>query len=132
MAAKGTILVVDDQELNLTLLNAILAKKYNILEARNGLKAVTIVENNRDSIDLILLDIIMPVMDGFDTIKRLKELSILGKIPIILISTDCSKENVVRGFDYGITDVIKKPFDPYLVVERVEHTIAEHKKWNRK
>ena len=120
---QDTILVVDDQELNRTILREMFEEKYKVIEAENGLDAINTVGKERRHIAVILLDIIMPVMDGFEVLKQLKKNGDLKRIPVVLITGDRSDEAESRGYDLGITDFITKPFNPNIVRTRVTNTI---------
>lgn len=122
--SKKTILIVDDQEINRTLLSVILndsGEKYHILTAGNGVEALRVLSHERARVDLILLDIVMPEMDGFAFLEEMKLRSL--DIPVILISAETSQENILKGMKMGVRDVIAKPFDPYLIHNRVDNLI---------
>jgi signal transduction histidine kinase len=104
------ILIVDDTVRNLRLLCTILGEEeYKVNVARNGVEALEMV--NRNSFDLILLDIQMPVMDGFQTIKKLKEMPSTQNIPVIFLTAQNDKEQAVKGFELGAVDFVTKPFN---------------------
>ena len=112
-----TILITDDEKFNLDILGRILSPLYNILIARNGERALELAKQNRP--DLILLDVIMPDMTGFDVITKLKESDATVNIPVIFITglTDAADEE--RGFFLGAVDYIAKPFNRSIVKARV-------------
>ncbi|MCL2389802.1 MAG: response regulator [Endomicrobia bacterium] len=116
--AKDKILVVDDVVINRNILVEMLKNDYDILEAKNGLEAIEAVKNNARDISLILLDIIMPKMDGFEVIKVLHSLG-YSKIPIIIITSSGGYENEVKGLSLGAVDYINKPFYSQSVLARV-------------
>lgn len=118
MEKKFKILIVDDVPENLQVLINTLKNKYSILVAKNGKKALEIVDKG-NRIDLILLDIMMPEMDGYEVCKRLKENSATAKIPIIFISVLDDTEAIVKGFEVGGVDYISKPFSVNEVLSRV-------------
>jgi CheY-like chemotaxis protein len=101
------ILVVDDDMINRKLLNVLLKKsgKYNVIEAENGMEALNIIKN--ETIDMILLDIIMPVMDGIDLLKILKSDDNYKSIPVAILTTDDSKK--VEALEIGACNVLIKP-----------------------
>ena len=121
---KNTILVVDDEELNSTILEVILGEKYRVVQASNGLEAYRVLVEEKGRISLILLDIVMPVMDGFDFLTRLQRNEAYKRIPIIFVSAATYAENVLEGLKLGVRDVIAKPFDPDEVMNRVDKLIA--------
>ena len=120
---KKTILIVDDMELNREILSLILQENYNTIEASNGLEAMEILEKNRNNVSLILLDIVMPVMNGFKFLEKIQEDKRFSGIPIIFISAETYKENVLKAMEMGVRDIIAKPFDPQLVCNRVNNLI---------
>ena len=121
---KETLLIVDDMKLNREVLKSIFADKYNILEASNGIEAIDMVLENFDNIILILLDIIMPDADGFYVLEKMKKNGLLGKIPVILVTSSEDAQDEIKGYDMGVADVIHKyPFDAHVVRRRVENTI---------
>lgn len=117
-----TILIVDDAPENLSILGELFSI-YKVKVALNGEKALEILEANPD-IDLILLDVMMPVMDGFETAKRIKANPVLSKIPIIFITGKNDVDSFIQGFDLGAEDYIRKPFDHEHVIRLVKQTLA--------
>lgn len=120
---KKTILVVDDVELNRKILSVILQDKYNILEADNGLTAKRVIKDRGGEISLILLDLVMPLMDGFTLLKQLGASGQYRNIPVILVTSEAYEENILEGIKMGVRDVIAKPFQPDLVLRRVDNLI---------
>jgi signal transduction histidine kinase len=123
---NSMILIVDDKKENLQVLGSILIKeKYQISVAKNGLEALQIV--NRVKPDIILLDIMMPELDGFETCKRLKESEETKDIPIIFLTAKIEMEDIVRGFELGAVDYITKPFNSKELLVRVNtHLELKH------
>ncbi|RLD14367.1 hypothetical protein DRI50_05520, partial [candidate division KSB1 bacterium] len=99
-AVKQTIMLVDDSVDNLTLLSEILKPQYDILTATDGLKALQLLQTSKRP-DLILLDIIMPGMDGFEVCRRLKDNHQTAEIPVIFITGLIEREQIIRGFETG-------------------------------
>lgn len=120
---KENILIVDDLELNREILSIILKDKYNTIEAGNGLEAKNILLKEGGNIALILLDILMPVMDGFELLEELQTDNRFKDIPIIFVTAETYRGNIQKAIRYGVRDVIAKPFDPYFVCKRVDHLI---------
>lgn len=118
-----TILIVDDVEMNRELLKLILEDQYRIFEASDGLEAWEILKTRGPGIDLILLDIRMPVMDGFGFLEKMEECGYKEKIPVIFISAETTEENVQKGIQWGVRDIIAKPFDQHLIHNRVDNLI---------
>ena len=117
---KKDILIVDDMEINRAILSQIFADRNQILEGENGLEAVQILEERREHIAAVLLDILMPVMDGFQVMEKMKDMGLMEKIPVFLITADSSEERMRRGYPLGAMDIIEKPIVPYFVRRRVE------------
>lgn len=120
--AKKKVLVVDDIEMNRKILSVILSDQYEILEAENGLSAKKVLRVHND-IALILLDIIMPVMDGFAFLKYLLGNDQHKDIPVIFVTSETYEENVLEGIKMGVRDVIAKPYNPELILRRVNNLI---------
>ena len=123
MNKKDTILIVDDMELNRALLRNIFEDDYNLLEAEDGEQAVILARQYHSSIVIILLDLVMPVMDGYKVMEELARKHLLDELPVIVITAEDSTENEVKAFDLGASDIIMKPFEPYVVKRRVQNVI---------
>ena len=122
--SKNTILIVDDVKLNRAILAETFKKDYAISEAKNGQEALDILTSSGGpSVSAILLDIVMPVMDGFQFLEKFSSLGLAEDIPVFLITADASEESMRRGYDYGVMDIIEKPIVPYFVKRRVESVI---------
>ena len=117
---KKDILIVDDMEINRAILSQIFADRNPALEAENGLEAIRILEEKGDDIAAVLLDILMPVMDGFQVMERMKDMGLMERIPVFLITADSSEESMRRGYELGAMDIIEKPIVPYFVRRRVD------------
>lgn len=122
---KNKILVVDDALMNRDILKEILKDTYDILEAEDGKSALEILDAENNEISAILLDLIMPVMDGFEVLEELNARKMIEKIPVLIISGENSTQNEQRCFELGIADFIGKPFNARLVRKRVQNA-AEH------
>ena len=123
MVKRDTILIVDDQELNRVILRNIFEDEYNLLEAENGEQALTLAASYHERIAVVLLDLVMPVKDGYEVLKELDEKTLLGSFPVIVITAEDSAENEVKAFDLGASDIIMKPFEPYVVHRRVQNVV---------
>ena len=104
------ILIVEDNELNRAMLSEILSDSYKVLEAENGKDALDILEQNRDDIHLILLDIMMPVMDGYTFLDTIKTDAELALIPVIVTTQGDSEADEVNALAHGATDFVPKPY----------------------
>lgn len=120
---RNTILIVDDVGINRSILKNVFYKEYDIAEASNGQEAIDYVMNNESQIVAILLDIVMPVKDGFEVLDILGKIDLLDHIPVILITGDDSTETEKRGYDVGVFYFIKKPFNAHIVKRRVRNAI---------
>lgn len=128
---KQVILIVDDSMINREFLIDILDDQYQIIEAENGAKAVEILEELGEKISLVLLDIVMPVMDGFGVLDEMNRKSWIDSIPVIMISSENALDFLDRAYDLGVTDFIRRPFDPNIVLHRVANTITLYAKQRR-
>lgn len=120
---KLKILIVDDSELNRELLAGMLEDEYEIYQVENGKKAIDILEENREQFKLVLLDINMPVMDGYEVLSIMKRRKWLDKLPVIVISAEISGENVKKAYELGASDYFVRPFNVAIVLRRVRNTI---------
>lgn len=120
---RDTVLIVDDVEINRALLGEILKEDYDILEASNGEEAISIIETNLDEISIMLLDIVMPGMDGFDVLRAMQYKGWINKIPVLIISGERSYESERIALQFGASDFIRKPFDRVLVTLRVGNIV---------
>ncbi|MCL2077256.1 MAG: diguanylate cyclase [Oscillospiraceae bacterium] len=118
---KYSILVVDDESSNITALNAILSPEYTVYAAKNGQSAINAAEKHLP--DIILLDILMPEMDGYSVIETLKSSSITKKIPVIFITGLSDTDDEEKGLTLGAADYISKPFSPVIVKLRIRNQI---------
>lgn len=119
---KQKILMVDDEPLNISVVAEILFQKYDVLVATNGEKALQIIHSDTKP-DLILLDIIMPGMSGFDVAKRIKENHKTSHIPIIFLTAKNDNESIVKGFELGAVDYLSKPFQKEELLVRIKNTL---------
>ena len=116
---EGTyILVVDDESRMRKLLNDFLAAKgYHILEAEDGEKAIEVFEENKNKIKLILLDVMMPKLDGWSVLRKIRQDS---NVPVIMLTARGEEQDELFGFELGVDEYISKPFSPKILVARVE------------
>lgn len=128
---KQKILIADDSEINRSILADMIGEEYEILEAENGTKALEIIAKNSQTISLILLDIVMPEMDGFGVLSAMNENHYIESIPVIMISAESSPELIEKAYNLGVTDFINRPFDIMIVRHRVVNTILLYSKQQR-
>ena len=122
--ADRPILIVDDNEINRGILGEIFKDKYKILEAGDGVEAIKVMEEYKDNLAAVLLDIVMPEMDGYAVLEAMQERDNLNEtIPVLMITADTSTEAERTSYQKGAADVIHKPFDPVIVDKRVSRTI---------
>lgn len=117
MEKQKTVMIVEDTEVNIDILVDALQDEYELIVAINGSEALELIEEQKP--DLILLDIMMPEMDGYEVLKRLKENSTLNQIPVILLSAITDSDSKTKGFSLGAVDYITKPFEIVEVKARV-------------
>lgn len=115
---KKQILVVDDDEINREVLDAILSEDYNVLKADNGREALDILEANPENISLVILDVIMPVMDGYEVLDIIKSNPELSSIPVIFATQNDSEESEIVALEHGATDFVTKPYRPKIIKHR--------------
>lgn len=125
------VLIVDDSEFSRELLCGILGESFEILEADSGKEGLKLLRRYGTQISVVLLDIIMPEMNGFDVLDEMNREHWLDNIPVIMISADDSDENIRRAFDLGVTDYICRPFDAKVVERRIRNTITLNLKQRR-
>lgn len=117
------ILVVDDEPTNIKIIKELLGDKYRVRVASSGEKAIRILEKS-PNLDLILLDIMMPEMDGYQVCEALKENAATALIPVIFLSAKTQTEDMTKGFELGAVDYITKPIDPPILIARVETHVS--------
>ena len=130
MSDKEKILIADDSAMNRAILTEMLGDGYELLEAENGRQAVAILQSATD-IDLLLLDIMMPEMDGFEVLAMMNKYHWIDEVPVIMISAENASSYVERAYDLGATDYISRPFDMAVVRRRVINTLMLYAKQKR-
>ena len=120
---KQKILIADDSEMNRELLAAILEEEYDIIQANDGVQAVDCLQRHAEEISLLLLDIVMPHMEGFEVLSYMKKEHWIDSIPVVINSSENSPIYIKRGYDLGATDFIEKPFDANMVLRRSANAI---------
>ncbi len=125
---RQQILIVDDSEMNRAILTEILQKDYRILNAEDGEQCIEILEQKGTAISLILLDLVMPKMDGFEVLAVMNKKQWIEDIPVIMISSEDSAQFIQKAYEFGVTDYIGRPFDAKVVYQRVFNTIKLYAK----
>ena len=128
---KSQILLVDDSAMNRMILKEILGGDYSILEAENGQECLEKMQAEAGNIALVLLDINMPVLDGFEVLKAMNANHTIEDIPVIMISSDDSDDAIRRSYELGASDYVNRPFDARIVYRRVTNTIKLYAKQRR-
>ena len=128
---RSQILLVDDSGMNRELLSDMLSDQFDILEAENGEECLNILEQYGTGISLVLLDIVMPGMDGFEVLSVMNKKHWIDDIPVIMISSEDSSDVIRRAYELGVSDYISRPFDAKVVYRRVYNTIKLHVKQRR-
>ncbi|MFQ9387671.1 MAG: response regulator [Coprococcus sp.] len=122
MKTKAKIMIVDDAEMNREILMVILGDEYEYVQAENGRQAIHILQQDMN-IDLMLLDINMPEMNGFQVLDRMNTFHWINDIPVIMISSEEKKDVIERAYILGAEDYIRRPFDAFIVRRRVQNIL---------
>lgn len=123
MLKKNKILIVDDSQLNRDLLTEILKYEYDVEYAVDGEAAIFMLNKRKDEFALVLLDIVMPKMDGFEVLKHMNNKGWIKNLPVVLISVEYSPANIDKAFELGAFDFVNRPFDVAVVKRRVKNAI---------
>lgn len=121
---KKKILLVDDNEINREMLSDMLSSQYSVLEAENGQVALQLLGQGNEDVAIILLDMMMPVMDGFSVLDRLKKKPEWSLIPVIVMTEGGSEEYEVAALAHGATDFVPKPYRPQVILHRIASLIS--------
>lgn len=125
---KETILIVDDSEMNRSILADMLGESYEIIEAEDGVQALEVLHRMHTVLDLVLLDIVMPKMDGFEVLEIMNQNHWIDDIPVVMVSAESGSSQVERAYEMGVTDFIMRPFDSFIVRHRVVNTLLLYAK----
>jgi len=117
------LLVVDDIPINRLILADLFQEEYEVLEAENGQQALELILQYREQIAIVLLDIVMPVMDGFQVLEQMAKMDLIQTIPVIMITGESDDEKTLMGYALGVSDIISKPFNPKIVSRRVNNVV---------
>ena len=128
---KQKILIVDDSEMNRAFLVDILEERYDVIEADNGVEAISLLTKQRSDFSLLLLDIMMPEMDGFEVLAYINKYHWNDTFAVIMISADDSPTNIKRAYDLGAFDYISRPFDSTIVQRRISNTMLLYARQQR-
>jgi len=127
---KMKMLVVDDIELNRAVLFALFSEEFDVLEAENGRAALDRIEQYGDEIAIVLLDIVMPVLNGFEVLQEMNDTGLIKTIPVIMITGESGDEQSLKGYGLGVSDFVDKPFNSEIVYRRVHNVVDlyQHKR----
>ncbi len=117
------LLVVDDVEINRAIIQNLFEEQFEVIEAENGLEAIEHIRKYGTDIAIVLLDIVMPVMDGFEVLKEMNRTRIISNVPVILITGEDDDEKELVGYGLGVSDLVKKPFNPDIIIRRVNNVV---------
>jgi len=123
---RPVIMIVDDDEMNLEMAQAILEARVNaeFLQVTSGRQCLHILKLRRGKVDLLLLDVAMPSMDGLETLEKIREQRGWEKIPVIMLTASADKGTIIKASRLGIHDYVRKPFEPEDLVARVKKELA--------
>lgn len=125
------ILIVDDSRFNRAVLRDLLGHEYQIMEADNGARAMDLIERHRDELALVLLDLVMPEVDGISVLEEMNEKGFINDIPVIMITSETRAELIEKAYQLGVTDFVNRPFNAQIVHHRVVNTILLSTKQKR-
>ena len=128
---KPLLLIVDDAEMNRMILREIIGDEYEVIEAADGLEAVKLLQEHGKEISLVLLDIIMPKMGGFDVLSHMMSTDLIADVPVIMISGEHSDDAVLRAYELGASDYINRPFDARVVRQRASNIMRLYARQRR-
>lgn len=123
MTEKRTVLIVDDSKMNRLILNNILETDYKVLQAENGLEAYHLLIEEPERVSAILLDLVMPIMDGYELLNRLKKHTRLKNIPVIIMTQRDGDEDEILALSRGAVDFLGKPYNPLIIKHRLANII---------
>lgn len=120
---REKVLIIDDMELNREMLDEILSDEYDVIQAEGGITGMQMLGKYRESIAVVLLDLLMPDVDGYTVLEYMNAEHLIGRIPVLIISTETSGLVEERCFDLGVSDFIRKPFADYQIKRRVNNIV---------
>ena len=123
METKTKILIVDDKGINRYMMGEIFRDEYEIVEAAGGQEAIDLIALEHDELAIVLLDIVMPGIDGFGVLEDMKRKQLLDRLPVVIVTDDSSEATSVKAFEYKVADMVIKPFEPRIIKRRVENII---------
>ena len=124
MNRQNTVMIVDDKDINRDFLVELLRDDYDILEASNGVEAMELLDDDNNKISAVILDIVMPVMDGYEVLENMRQKQYLPRIPVIVTTIDGDEESEIKALSMGASDFLRKPYNPVIVQKRLENIIS--------
>lgn len=129
--AGQLILIVDDSEMNRFILREALQSEYRIIEAENGAEALSLIEKHQEELALVLLDLVMPEMDGIGVLEEMNDRNLMNEIPVIMITSETGAEFIEKAYHLGVTDFVNRPFNAQIIHHRVNNTVMLYAKQKR-
>ena len=123
MAFRRKVLVIEDNFLNREMLTELLSEEYDVYQASNGEEGLSIAKSHADTLALILLDVMMPVMDGYTFLSKIKEDERLDMIPVIVMTQSGGTEEQIMALSHGATDFVPKPYNAQIILHRMANLI---------
>ncbi|MDL2253553.1 response regulator [Ruminococcaceae bacterium OttesenSCG-928-I18] len=120
---RKKMLVVDDVDINRAILNELFSEQFEVLEAENGEVALALIEEHEKDLAMVLLDLMMPVKDGFEVLEEMNNNGLIQQIPVILITGENDDEKSLLGYGLGVSDLVYKPFNPDIICRRVNNVV---------
>lgn len=121
---RPKILLADDADIGRAILRSLLRNEFDVVEARNGLEAIRALESSEGGLAAVVLDVMMPVMDGFRVLRFMREKELIGRIPAIMLTAISDTDAKVRCYEAGATDVVEKPYDEKLIVQKIRALVS--------
>ena len=118
------ILIADDADIGRSILKTLLKRDSEVLEARNGLEVIRLLQSDAENIDILILDYMMPVMDGLKVLAFMRENGLLSRIPVLMLTAVSDPEGIIRCLDAGAADVIEKPYEPRVLLAKIRAAIT--------
>lgn len=136
MKEQGTnkrrmILIVDDSEINRAILREVLNNDYCIIEAETGVQALELIKKYRDELSLVLLDLVMPELDGIGVLEEMNRQDMMDEIPVIMITSETGADVIEKAYHFGVSDFVNRPFNAQIIRHRVENTVMLYSKQKR-
>ena len=127
MDKNGKILIVDDAKSNREILSEIL-NQYTVIEAKDGYEALEYLKSDSKSVALVLLDLVMPEMDGFEVLKYMNKNHLIEEVPVMIISIDKDDKSIEKAYELGVSGYITRPFSSAVVLKKINNIISHYKR----